>query len=220
MRHDSQWDFPGEGLPDILLEDLRAMEPPEGIFAVLGDVLAPRFGDGAWAEQIAAACDRARQAKRERREKQDRSDASIQTGGSGVLPINTYPMGVPSGIYPCFVGFCGGDMPLHHTLNAARRQCWLMHTHLEPWERKLVLVVTDKWNTAKFRSTYQQEFLRFAQKDNVRFYFYLFTDYDVSRVNFPGRDRYGAEKFRQTGNSGGDSGARFEYFPFMRVRED
>ena len=93
------------------------------------------------------------------------------SNGSGGGTFNTFPMGSPSGLRPDLLVVCEDPMNLSEPFN-----------HIDWWCRKTqgmfparrVKLLTDKWTTAVYKR-YKDLFRRLAERDGVKFEFYLYT---------------------------------------------
>lgn len=115
-------------------------------------------------------------------------------GACGIAAINTYPFGSKTReILPEFFGVCAGDRRLYGVFKAIERQ---IAAYKELSQRnadwmgisKSITVFTDKWD-ARFLKEYEELFLDAILNYNVSFYFYLVTDYGITRIPFMHRNQ-------------------------------
>ena len=108
---------------------------------------------------------------------------------AGVL-INTYPMGTKTNkVYPIFVGVCKENERLGGVLNAAEEYCeavadYVKNGKMHRDEKKIVLILTNKWNESQFQVDYAGTYAKFAIQYNILFVFILFTVTGVVRIPF------------------------------------
>lgn len=109
---------------------------------------------------------------------------------SGGVLINTYPMGIKTkNIYPIFVGVCKENERLGGVLNAAEEYCegvadYVKNGRMHLDEKKIVLILTNKWNEAQFQADYAGTYAKLAIQYNILFVFILFTATGVVRIPF------------------------------------
>lgn len=101
------------------------------------------------------------------------------------LPINTFPFGdLSKKIYPEFVGVCQGDTTFNEIMTATNIQCKKMIKCFNNEIDKTVLILTDKWDSPKFRKKYATLFVNYAYNHNIVFVILLVTDFGVRRIPF------------------------------------
>ena len=104
-------------------------------------------------------------------------------GRPGGGKLNTYPFGVPSGLYPDFLGVCVGKTRLQTVLAKAEDHCERAIIKY-PNEEKTVIIVTDKWDNSMFRKDFAGTFINFACQNNIVFIILLITDFGISKIPF------------------------------------
>lgn len=158
------------GLGKLILQNYQSilrrhqMELPEGVGSILSEIVGSGQTLSDWlSDQI-------------RRDK-----TSQGTGGM----INTYPFGIPTNhIYPVFLGVCAGDTSLGDVFVRAKKYCEGAGKILSPDQRKIVVIITEKWDTSLFRRSFDMLFRYYALEHNVQFLFLLFTDYGLVDIPF------------------------------------
>lgn len=109
---------------------------------------------------------------------------------SGSTVYNTWPYGVPSDTYPCFLAICRGKTTLNDAFKTMQAQS---HKIAKKYGsdreiQKLVILLTDKWDQNKFVK-YEKNFLNHALHDDVWYIFILVTDYGYTQIPFLPNDK-------------------------------
>jgi len=116
--------------------------------------------------------------------------------------FNTYPFGNPTEeVYPKFLAICRGTERLNATLKVIKDQskkiARLKNDGNEWVNGKCVVLLTDKWDQKVFKK-YEEEFIKRAIYDDIRYMFFLVTDYGYTQIPFLPNRRDELDKFRKT----------------------
>jgi hypothetical protein len=119
---------------------------------------------------------------------EDFSNGNIPSG-QNPLKVNTYPIGEPTNrIYPEFLGVYSSRTQRSMTglFNAVKKQLGHYKSREFSKVKKSITILTDTWNPMCFQKN-EALFLNAILDDDVRFNFYLVTDYGITRIPFMNR---------------------------------
>ena len=98
--------------------------------------------------------------------------------------FNVWPHGIPTDrVYPSFLAVSQGSHQLNPCFSEVKLQCSRMSMRLSKKDEKTVIVLTDNWSSEIF-SNYEDDFVHYACKDNIRFIFLLVNDYGFCQIPF------------------------------------